>query len=83
MDIATAKKYIEALAWLEAPCGQLDALISELEEDEKQKYKQALGTIFSSHFDMLMPIVNKYPGLDPDGAGSEFYNEMRKKYLPR
>ena len=82
MDISIAKKYIEALAWLEIPCGQLDRLLLELEETEREKYKEALGNILRGHFEMLMPIINKFPELDPDGDGAEFYNEMRSKYLP-
>ncbi|MES9833541.1 MAG: hypothetical protein ABW139_20045 [Candidatus Thiodiazotropha sp. DIVDIV] len=82
MDILIAKKYIEALAWLEVPCGRLDTLLLELEENEREKFKNALGNILRGHFEMLMPIINKYPELDPDGDGEVFYNEMRSKYLP-
>jgi hypothetical protein len=82
MNLTTAKQLIEALAWLEAPCGALDTLLMELEGNEKEKYKSALGNILKSHFEMLMPIINKYPELDPDGKGAEYYNEVRNKYLP-
>ncbi len=53
----------------------------DLEGNEKEKYKKALGNILKSHFEMLMPIINKYPELDPDGEGAAYYNEMRNKYL--
>ncbi|MCG7990122.1 MAG: hypothetical protein JAY98_01140 [Candidatus Thiodiazotropha lotti] len=82
MDISIAKKYIEALAWLEVPCGQLDTLLLELDEKEREKYKEALGNILRGHFEILMPIINQYPELDPDGEGAEFYNAMRSKYIP-
>ncbi|MET0066216.1 MAG: hypothetical protein ABW076_07710 [Candidatus Thiodiazotropha sp.] len=82
MDISVAKKYIEALAWLEIPCGQLDTLLLELEGSEREKYKNALANIFQAHFEMLMPIINKHPVLDPDGEGAEFYHDMRNKYSP-
>ncbi|MCG7899778.1 MAG: hypothetical protein JAY85_15150 [Candidatus Thiodiazotropha weberae] len=82
MDIVLARKYIEALAWLEIPCDHLNNLLLELDENEKEKYKKAVGEIFRGHFELLMPIINRFPELDPDGEGAEFYNAMRMKYLP-
>jgi hypothetical protein len=76
------KKYIEALAWLEMPCGQLDTLLLELEDTEREKYKEALGNILIEHFEMLIPIINKFQELDPGGDGADFYYEMPSKYLP-
>ena len=80
MDKSTAINFLEALAWFEAPFGKLDSLLNELEGEECNEYKKIIGTIALTHFDLIMPIINQYPELDPDAQGKEMYKNFKLKY---
>jgi hypothetical protein len=81
MDLETAKKMLDALAWLDAPYNRLEQVYLELSEQEQKKYKPFLGQIALAHFDMMMPIIAQHSELDPDGVGKVFYESLKNKYL--
>ena len=83
MDKSTAKKYLEALAWMENPFQELNDLLNNLEGDEREKYKEIVGVIAIGHFDLIMSIINQYPELDPDSEGKQIYSEMKHKYAKK
>ncbi len=83
MDKSTAIDFLDALAWFENPFGELDFLLNKLEGDEREEYKKILGNIALSHFDLIMPIINQYPALDPDGEGKQLYIDMKLKYVKK
>ena len=83
MDKATAIKFLDALAWFEHPFGELELLLSKLEGDEREAYKKIIGQIALNHFDLIMPIINQYPDLDPDGKGKQAYANMKLKHVKK
>lgn len=80
MDRNAAEKLLEILALLEVPCGRLDGLLSDLNEDELEKYRSLVGDLLHVHFALVMPVIGQFPDLDPDGAGKESYQKLREKY---
>lgn len=80
MNKIAAEKFIAALAWTEGAIGQLDSLLLELSQEEKEHYKKALGGLLFNHFEMIMPIINQYPELDPEGAGQDNYRTLRESF---
>ncbi|MPZ34502.1 MAG: hypothetical protein GEV13_26540 [Rhodospirillales bacterium] len=68
MDSDMASRMLKAVAALEARIGELDVLISQLDDEkERDEYVCALGNvigIISENF--VRRIARQYPELDPD-----------------
>ena len=68
MDKNMASRMLKAVAALEARIGELDVLISQLDDEkERDEYVCALGNvigIISENF--VRRIARQYPELDPD-----------------
>ncbi|MBY0290806.1 MAG: hypothetical protein K2X52_27245 [Mycobacteriaceae bacterium] len=68
MDSDMASRILAAVAVLEAKIGDLDVLVSQLEDEkERDEYVSALGDvvgIISENF--VRRIARQYPELDPD-----------------
>ena len=83
MNKDTARNFLEALAWSEAPFGKMDLLLQELDSEEKEKYRKILGDIVGCHSEFIIQIVNQYPELDPEGKGKAAYQNFKEKYEPK
>ena len=58
---------VDAVVSLDGQIGELDTLISRIDEEEKRKrYGKALGDLMGLMFDFLIPIEREYPELNPD-----------------
>ena len=79
MDIITAKGFMEALAWIEAPISKMDQHVWELGESERRKYLELTSNFMKCHFQLMMSVINNFPELDPDGDGEEEYNNLKKQ----
>ena len=67
MDKGMASRMLTAVLALEAKLGELDVLVSQLNDEERDDYVYALGNvigIISENF--VRRIVRQYPELDPD-----------------
>lgn len=67
MDKDMASRMLKAVVALEGKIGELDVLVSQLDEKERDEYVCALGNvigILSEKF--VRRIVRQYPELDPD-----------------
>ena len=68
MDKDMASRMLTAVVALEGEIGELDTLVSQLDERERGEYASALGDvigILSQKF--VRRIVRQHPELDPDG----------------
>lgn len=54
MNKNTAREFIEALAWFEAPFGKIDLLLSQLEDEEKEFYIEKLGDFLHTHASIMI-----------------------------
>lgn len=59
---------VDAAVSLDKELGNLDTLISRIEdEEERKRYAKALGDLLGSLTrDLLFPIEREYPDLNPD-----------------
>ena len=58
---------VDAVVSLDGQIGELDTLISRIdEEEERKRYGKALGDVMGLMFDFLLPIEREYPELNPD-----------------
>lgn len=80
MDRNAAEKLIDTLALFEVPCGRLDEFLSELDGTEREKYKELVGKLLHIHLSLMMPVINQFPDLDPDGTGKDEYERLQDKY---
>ena len=84
MKRETAERILEGLAWMEVPFAALDDCISQIEDpEEKQNYAGYVGDLLFPHFRLVQSIVNRFPDLDPDGAGAEQYKRIKELYTPK
>ena len=80
MNKCTANKFIEALAWFEAPVGKMDLLLSELEGEEREALKEKIGDLLKTHTEIVIEVSRKHPDLHPMGEGATLYKELKMKY---
>lgn len=80
MDKPTAKKVLEALSCMEPPVGALDSLLSQESEEDWKKLSRSLSDIFKGHFEVMLFIINRFPELDPDSEGMNYYNDLKEKW---
>jgi hypothetical protein len=68
MDRDMASRMLKAVAALEAGIGELDALVSQLDDEkERAEYVQALGNVIGVISESFVRrIARQYPELDPD-----------------
>ena len=78
MNKKLARKLVEALACAEVPIQKIDSLVSNLEEDEKEKLVQILGQLVENHSEILMHIKKQFPEFDPEGEGKGLYEGVKK-----
>ena len=58
---------VDAVISLDGQIGELDTLISRIDqEEERKRYGKALGDVMGLMFDFLLPIEREYPELNPD-----------------
>ena len=68
MDKDMASRMLKAVLTLEAKIGELDVLVSQLNDDkERDEYIYALGNVIGIISEKIVRrIVRQYPELDPD-----------------
>ena len=68
MERETAKRLLAAALALDRPLGELDGVISELEEgEEKDECRRALGDLMRiTTLQLVFRVYRRYPELDPD-----------------
>ena len=80
MNKATARRIFEALASAEVPFQEIDSLVSDLEQDEKEKLVAILGQLITSHSELLSHLRMQFPEFDPEGEGRDLYQSVKNSF---
>ena len=80
MNKDLAMKITQALACAEVPLQEIDTLISNLEEDERNKLIGMFGQLVSGHSELLAHIKKQFPEIDPEGEGKDLYERAKNQY---
>lgn len=67
MNKELASQIVDAALVMDAPLGDLDTLISRIEDEtERKEFVQVLGKIMGAVSDLIFRIEREYPDLNPD-----------------
>lgn len=80
MNRSMAEEVLKALASMESPIGFLCGHLSQESQEDWEKISRSLSSIFKGHFEISLFISNRFPDLDPDGAGKDNYELLKSKY---
>ncbi|UCE07917.1 MAG: nuclear receptor NHR-99 [bacterium] len=80
MERKIAEKLVEIIIGLDEPLNDAAALVEQIDdEQEKRKLRRGLGEIMGRSFtDLILPIIQEYPDLDPD-KDRDWWKTLKEK----
>ena len=68
MERAIAEQLIRTLAAINEQLNSATSLTAQIDsKDEQQSLRRAIGTVVQTiYLDLMRPVINQYPDLDPD-----------------